>query len=207
MRARKVIRDYSWVRWRLAKALGRDELPDDVWDLLEKRGSISKYTQQQQRQPLGEPPIRELVEEARDFLKLSGDHESASRKPVKMLREDELTSGKMSPNRAVAITLLLAQEAAKDERVQQFRQDCLGGKLLPLEQMTDWIISQKKRTGLKPGGSRCPLRTPRNSKPRDYSSPEADHSKSALRGQDFSARSGICSMDHLTVAGRAAAFP
>ena len=147
MRVGKVIGDYSWLRRRLAKALGRDELPNKIWEILEKRGSISKYTQQWQQQPLGEPSIRELADEIRPLLELSGDHESASRKRVKMLPQEEITSGKMSPNRAVGISLLLAQEAAKDERVQRFRQDYLGGKLLQPEQMANWILAKKKADG------------------------------------------------------------
>src|SRR5437763_14715783 len=62
-----------------------------------------------------------------------------------MLSEQE---SKKPSGHIEALSILVAQEATKEAEVQVFRTDVLGGKLLSLEAVEEWILEQSKSDGL-----------------------------------------------------------
>src|SRR5437763_2835737 len=87
----------------------------------------------------GSPPTSEIAEKVKRRRQVYGKRGPKRANAPHMLSEQEM---KESSGRLKALSLLVAQEAAKEESVQRFRSEVLGGELLSLEAVEGWIQEQ-----------------------------------------------------------------
>jgi len=112
-------------------------LRDEEWeDLLE-----DQYIQELLD---GVSTSREVAEKVQHRRQVYGLRGVKQNKAPQVLSEQE---AKKPSSRIVALSILVAQEATKEAEVQAFRTDVLGGKLLSLEAVEEWILEQSKSDG------------------------------------------------------------
>ncbi len=134
--------------WRkqLQKALDQ-KIPDVVWKRVIERGYIDIANDEEIREK--EAGLSYLIEVVGPLL---DDYEAFSSSPKlpsterKPDRTVNLTPDKDKPNRRFeALSEIVAVLANRDEDVQKFRDEVLGGKLLLPEKVPEWIKAQKAR--------------------------------------------------------------
>lgn len=113
-------------------------LRDRTWDYLLGKGFVESCLK-------GEKSTEALADEAKQLLEASGGYTSEQTDPAMFERE----AGQTPPieARMDAISVLLAREARKEDRVKAFRDKVLRGHLIPWEEVEDWINRQKDTDG------------------------------------------------------------
>jgi hypothetical protein len=124
---------HSTVRSEVDQRLGR-EVPDRIWNVLEKRGDIADVCS-------GAREINWLTERIWDLLELAG--ERVSRVDTGTPEDARVKRGDVQ----AVISLAAAYAAAKRDDVIRFRKEALGGKLLTLEDVKSWVEEQGKKDG------------------------------------------------------------
>ena len=103
--------------------------------------------------------INDLADIVRSIKRAAGDSAGGIKNP------DMLSSGNISKEsiptarlRSQALSILLAKEAEKEPEVQAFRQEVLGGNLLDVDQIENWVRSQAESDGPETIWLRVPVR-------------------------------------------------
>jgi len=131
--------------WRkqLEKELGQ-KIPNVVWKRVIERGYIDTANEEENMEK--EAGLSYLIEVIGPLL---DDYEAFSSSPVLPMPKKwgkHLPSVEVKPNRRFeALTDIIATLGNRDEDVQKFRDEVLGGKLLLPEEVPEWIKAQKAR--------------------------------------------------------------
>lgn len=118
----------AWVETRLG-----GPVDDRIWRLLVKDRYVDEALNPEFRN------VRGLLERYRELEALKGHREPAVREP----REVRLPPDK----RLIALSEILAAEASRLPEVLRFRQEVLGGQLIPREQVPSWIEQKAEEDG------------------------------------------------------------
>jgi hypothetical protein len=113
-------------------------LREEEWEDLVEEGYIEEHLE------YGSPTTSEIAEKVKRRRQVYGKREPKRGNAPRMLSEQEV---KESSGRLKALSLLVAQEAAKEVSVQRFRSEVLGDKLLSLESVEGWIQEEAKLDG------------------------------------------------------------
>ena len=107
----------------------------------------------------GRGDINYLAKEARDLLKVRGSGPIGRKVPrmLTVLKDDSPRGRELSDLRVWAISILLAQEAAKEPSVIAFRREVFGNNLLAHKDVEDWIRMQAKSDGPSAGWLQIPV--------------------------------------------------
>lgn len=103
--------------------------------------------------------INDLADIVRSIKRAAGDSAGGIKNP------DMLSSGNISKEsiptarlRSQALSILLAKEAEKEGDIRAFRHGVLGGNLLQLDQVEDWVRSQAESDGPETVWLKVPVR-------------------------------------------------
>lgn len=124
---------------REIEILLHDPLREEEWVDLVEEGYIEELLS-------GDSPLTgsEIADKVRKRRQVYGQRGAKKGRASLILSQQEV---KDPSGRLKALSLLVAQEAAKDEEVQAFRTEVLSGKLLALEEVEGWIQKQAKAEG------------------------------------------------------------
>jgi len=132
-------------RKKLQKEIGK--VPDNIWACIIEEDCIDVANEEEEL-ATGEG-LKYLKDEIERFTRLSKFLSSSPKLPSperKPNRTVNLTPDKDKPNRRFeALSEIVAVLANRDEDVQKFRDEVLGGKLLLPEEVPEWIKAQKAR--------------------------------------------------------------
>lgn len=120
-----------------------DPLRDDEWDFLMEEYYVDEIVDSHsftKRTDAVESAARKI----RKIRNLALAHAKAKQEKVSILSSQE---GKQSLGRSEAVSILIAQEASKDEDIRLFRAEVLGDTLLTLEEVDAWIQQQVQKEG------------------------------------------------------------
>lgn len=131
------------VRKALEKRLRR-LIPDAVWETLAEGGHIEVAEQEEACQRGA--GLEYLIDKAREYLRLA---RKLGRKPSLPEADEPHSGSREAPpdKRLWALTRIMAVLANRDEEVQRFREEVLGGRLLSPEEVPKWIEEQAKKEG------------------------------------------------------------
>lgn len=127
----------EWVRQDVELILGFG-LRDRTWDYLVSKGFVERCLE-------GDEAIETLADEAKQLLEASGGFTSEQTDPA--MRERQAGRSPTIEARVDAISVLLAQEAGREQGVRSFREKVLQGQLIPWEKIEEWISVQKETDG------------------------------------------------------------
>ena len=126
-------------RLDLNRNLGR-RLPDELWNYLSEKFYVREYQD-------GQLEINALADEARKLLRIRGELVPGQFNPPTTIQRKKAKHEPEDIDRQVAISMLLAEEARKEEGVRQFRSQVLKGKPLSPDKLEHWILGQGGRDG------------------------------------------------------------
>ena len=131
--------------WRkqLQKALDQ-KIPDAVWKRVIERGYIDIANQEEELET-GEG-LEYLKEQIQELMEDYEAFSSSPKLPAPKKQGKDSPPVEIKPNRRFeALTDIIATLVNRDEDVQKFRDEVLGGKLLLPEEVPEWIKAQKAR--------------------------------------------------------------
>ena len=88
--------------------------------------------------------VAEAAEKVRRRRRIYGAYNEPKNQELRMLSEQET---KQPTKRSEVISIFVAEEASEDAGVRLFRTEVLGDKLLPLEEVEEWIKQQSQKDG------------------------------------------------------------
>lgn len=121
------------VREALARVLGHPPR-EDIWAYLMKKGFVQEVLD---GYPL-EDVVKEYYEMARTFRRAPAKSRKIGHRSTETLSTGTLSS---------ALTRIAAIDAAQDSDVVTFREKVLGGRLMPLDEIAEWIMWQQEKDG------------------------------------------------------------
>lgn len=131
------------VRRALEKRLRRP-IPDAVWEALAEE----EHLEVAEREEAGQrgAGLEYLIDKAREYLRLARKLE---RKPTLPKADEPHSGSREAPpdKRLWALTRITAFLVNRDEEVQKFRKEALGGRLLSPEEVPKWIEEQAAKEG------------------------------------------------------------
>lgn len=126
------------IRQLVEKKMGKP-VPEWVWEWLEEEDYITSAIQEEE----GErgAGVKWLIGKIKSLTE-----KSRSSKPVIPQIEEKTKEKEVSPDRRFwALSRIVASLANRDEEVQRFRREVLGGRLLSPEEVPEWIEEQANR--------------------------------------------------------------
>jgi hypothetical protein len=138
--------NFEDLRSQLEQRLGT-QLPGGVWGYLAEEGLIEKTMKR-------EIPLSHLENLARALL-------AEPSHPIPMLSTADIAQALKRENpRQAIISRLLATEAEKELQVEEFRAKVMGGRLMPWEEVHEWIQQQALKDGPLPSWYYPEMRVP-----------------------------------------------